>query len=67
MWMTYSFLARCAATTLLVAMLTSLTASNAASAQDRGRLGVEIKDLTKEEAEKLGLEQGHGVRVVRSV
>jgi WD40 repeat protein/uncharacterized caspase-like protein len=35
--------------------------------QQKGQLGVEVKDLTKEEADKLGLPPGHGVRVVRVV
>ena len=35
--------------------------------QQKGQLGVEVKDLTKEEADKLGLSPGHGVRVVRLV
>jgi S1-C subfamily serine protease len=48
-------------------MLTAIVLSGFAFAQDKGRLGVEVKDLTKEEAEKLGLPEGHGVRVVRSV
>jgi tetratricopeptide (TPR) repeat protein len=38
-----------------------------ANPQGRGQLGVEINDLTKEEADKLGLQPGHGVRVVRIV
>src|SRR5215468_2840583 len=33
----------------------------------KGQLGVEVKDLTKEEADKLGLPPGRGVRVVRVV
>jgi tetratricopeptide (TPR) repeat protein len=35
--------------------------------QGTGQLGVEINDLTKEEADKLGLPVGRGVRVVRVV
>ena len=42
-------------------------ASGPTNAQGKGQLGVEINDLTKEEADKLGLPLGRGVRVVRVV
>src|SRR5215831_20715360 len=38
-----------------------------AGSQQKGQLGVEVKDLTKEEADNLGLPPGRGVRVVRII
>src|SRR6516225_2019467 len=52
---------------LFVATLTTLMPSSVAFAQDKGRLGVEIEDLTKEEADKLGVPQGSGARVKKVI
>src|SRR5262245_27975207 len=50
----------------LLIVLLALLIGGGASAQDtRGYVGVELKDLTKEEAEKLGWEGPRGARVVK--
>jgi WD40 repeat protein len=53
----------------LAALLFSFCISGAAGAQEqaKGFLGVELKDVTKQEAEALGWESPHGAKIVKPV
>jgi WD40 repeat protein len=55
------------AAAMLAAMVLAAALAGGAKAQEEGWLGIEVRGLSKQEAEKRGLPQGRGVRVVRVI